>query len=166
MNNVLGDDWDNTYIEIWMRVICYFILIVTQHIKYVWHSYNSSNNIFLGKFFATCSLNFNFTFLSSLSGPCPPTDVHVSLQCVGNVGHVTWAAAPLADLYVATVLPSAGDQQKHNCTSNGTSCSLTNLSCGQTAAVTVVTSERGCTSEPSPPFTFQTGQRIYADMRC
>ncbi|XP_040040842.2 uncharacterized protein fndc7b [Gasterosteus aculeatus] len=91
-----------------------------------------------------------------IAGPCPPTDVHVSLQCVGNVGHVTWAAAPLADLYVATVLPSAGDQQKHNCTSNGTSCSLTNLSCGQTAAVTVVTSERGCTSEPSPPFTFQT----------
>lgn len=93
------------------------------------------------------------------SGPCPPTDVDVSLQCVGSVGHVTWTAALLADLYVATVLSSAADLHNHNCTSNGTGCSLTELRCGETAAVTVVTVQRGCTSEPSPPFTFQSGQR-------
>ncbi|KAK9519631.1 hypothetical protein VZT92_022346 [Zoarces viviparus] len=92
---------------------------------------------------------------SYIAGPCPPTDVDVSLQCVSNVGHVTWTTAPQADLYVATALPSAVDEQNHTCTSNGTSCSLTNLNCGETAVITVVTIERGCTSEPSLPLTFQ-----------
>lgn len=92
-----------------------------------------------------------------VSGPCPPTNVEVSLQCVGNVGHVTWTAAPHADLYVATAKPSALDQREHNCSSNGTSCSLTDLRCGETAAVTVVTMERGCMSEPSSPITLHSG---------
>ncbi|XP_074491158.1 uncharacterized protein fndc7b [Sebastes fasciatus] len=91
------------------------------------------------------SIAYNF-----IAGPCPPTNVDVSLQCVGNVGHVTWTPALYADLYVATV-----EGHEYTCTSNGTSCSLTDLHCGQTAAVTVVTMERGCTSEPSLPFTFQ-----------
>lgn len=96
--------------------------------------------------------------LLCLSGPCPPTNVHVSLQCVGNVGHVTWNAAQRADFYVARALPDAVDEHEHTCSSNGTSCSLTDLHCGETAVVTVVTMERGCTSEPSMPFTFQSGQ--------
>nr|XP_046247875.1 uncharacterized protein LOC124060678 [Scatophagus argus] len=93
--------------------------------------------------------------LTYVAGPCPPTSVHVSLQCVGNVGHVTWSAALQAELYVATAVPSAVDKRDHTCTSNGTSCSLTDLHCGETSVVTVVTIERGCTSEPSLPFTFQ-----------
>lgn len=98
------------------------------------------------------------TFYNSLvSGPCPPTNVQVSLQCVGNVGHVTWNAAPHADLYVATAKPSALDQHEYNCSSNGTSCSLTDLHCGETATVTVVTMERGCMSKPSSPITFHSG---------
>lgn len=103
-----------------------------------------------------CNVNHP-VFLLCLSGPCPPTNVHVSLQCVGNVGHVTWNAAPQADLYVATAIASAVDEHDHTCTSNGTSCSLTDLHCGETAVVTLVTIERGCMSEPSLPFTFQSG---------
>uniref|UniRef100_A0A671TLJ6 Fibronectin type-III domain-containing protein n=1 Tax=Sparus aurata TaxID=8175 RepID=A0A671TLJ6_SPAAU len=98
---------------------------------------------------------FNSYPHSYIAGPCPPTNVHVSLQCVGNVGHVTWNAAQRADFYVATALPAAVDEHEHTCSSNGTSCSLTDLHCGETAVVTVVTMERGCTSEPSMPFTFQ-----------
>ena len=93
-----------------------------------------------------------------LAGPCPPTNVHAALQCVGNVGHVTWDAALSADLYVAMTLPSIMDEHVHNCSSNGTSCSLTDLHCGETLAVTVITIERGCRSKPSEPFTFKTGQ--------
>ena len=96
-----------------------------------------------------------------LSGPCPPTNVNVSLQCVSNSGLVTWTPALQADLYVATAVPSAMYGRNRTCTSNGTSCSLTDLPCGLTADVTVVTIERGCTSEPSLPFTFQSGQRMY-----
>lgn len=106
------------------------------------------------------SLNRSPFFLV-VSGPCPPTSVHVSLQCAGNVGHVTWTAAPQADLYVATAVPSAVDEHDHTCESNGTSCSLTDLHCGEAAVVTVATMERGCMSEPSQPFTFQSGQRHF-----
>ncbi|XP_023284641.1 fibronectin type III domain-containing protein 7-like [Seriola lalandi dorsalis] len=90
--------------------------------------------------------------LTYVAGPCPPTDVHVSLQCVGNVGHVTWNPAPQADLYVATGL----DNHVHTCSSNGSSCYLTDLHCGETSVLTVVTIERGCRSEPSQSFTFDT----------
>ncbi|CAJ1061142.1 uncharacterized protein LOC117806306 [Xyrichtys novacula] len=90
-----------------------------------------------------------------IAGPCPPTNVHVSLQCEGNIGHVTWDPALQADLYVVTAVPSAPDDHNHTCSSGGKNCSLTDLHCGETAVVTVVTTERGCTSEPSLPFTFQ-----------
>lgn len=96
--------------------------------------------------------------LLSLLGPCPPTNVHLSLQCVGNVGHVTWNAAPRADLYVATALTA--DEQEHVCNSSGTSCSLTDLHCGQTSILTVVTVERGCRSEPSQPVAFSSGRML------
>ncbi|XP_044055462.1 uncharacterized protein LOC122877670 [Siniperca chuatsi] len=94
---------------------------------------------------------FNSYPSTYIAGPCPPTNVNVSLQCVGNVALVTWNAALQADLYVATAV----DEHDHTCTSNGTSCSLRDLHCGATAVVTVVTIERGCRSKPSEPFTFQ-----------
>lgn len=103
----------------------------------------------------------HFVPLLYLSGPCPPTNVQVSLQCLGNVGHVTWNAAAQADLYVATAIPSSVDEHNDTCTTNGTSCSLTDLHCGETAAVTVITIERGCMSEPSLPFTFHSGKRMF-----
>ncbi|KAG7513796.1 fibronectin type III domain-containing protein 7 [Solea senegalensis] len=100
--------------------------------------------------FSTCKGD-DSSAITFIAGPCPPTNVHVSLQCEGNVGHVTWDAALQAEQYVVTAV----DDHAHNCTSTGTSCSLTDLHCGETAIVTVVTIERGCMSNPSLPFTFQ-----------
>ncbi|XP_047442067.1 uncharacterized protein LOC125008801 [Mugil cephalus] len=96
--------------------------------------------------------SFPYTYIA---GPCPPTNVNVALQCVGNVGHVTWNAALYADLYEVTTIPSITDQHAHTCSSNTTNCPLTDLHCGETLAVTVVTVERGCRSKPSVPFIFQ-----------
>ena len=73
------------------------------------------------------------------------------------MGHVSWDAAPQADLYEVTASPSAADEHDHVCSSNGTGCSLTDLHCGETVAITVVTVERGCRSEPSDPLIFKTG---------
>lgn len=101
-----------------------------------------------------------FLLLLCPPGPCPPTNVHVSLQCAGNVGHVTWNAAAQADQYVVTAVSSAADKHNYTCTSNGTGCSLTDLRCGETTVVTVATVARGCMSAPSLPFTFHSGQRM------
>ncbi|XP_069009631.1 fibronectin type III domain-containing protein 7-like [Embiotoca jacksoni] len=91
-----------------------------------------------------------------LAGPCPPTNVQVSLQCVGNVGHVSWTAALQADMYVASTVPTKKDKHFHNCSSVETNCSITDLHCSETHEVIVVTIERGCTSEPSTPVIIET----------
>ncbi|XP_029988577.1 fibronectin-like [Sphaeramia orbicularis] len=89
-----------------------------------------------------------------VAGPCPPTDVAVSLQCVGNVGHVTWTVAPQGDLYLATAT-HPHDSHNHTCTSTGDGCSFTDLHCNEVAFVSVVTRDRGCWSEPSESVTFE-----------
>lgn len=104
---------------------------------------------------------FPLSCLSAIffTGPCPPTNIQASLQCNGNVGHVTWDAALRAEQYIVKTLPSVMDQHAHICSSNGTSCSLTDLHCGETVAITVATKERGCWSKPSTPLFLKTGQK-------
>ncbi|XP_041914101.1 uncharacterized protein LOC121678548 [Alosa sapidissima] len=104
-------------------------------------------------FSETCA-GFHSTTLTFVTGPCPPTDVSVSLECEGNVGTVTWVAVETADSYIA--MATGQDGHNHTCDSNGTSCSFTDLHCGESYAVTVVTLERGCQSEPSQPVTLRT----------
>ncbi|XP_014901851.1 uncharacterized protein fndc7b [Poecilia latipinna] len=90
------------------------------------------------------------------AGSCPPTNIRASLQCAGNVGHVTWDAALRAEKYYVTTVPSVLDRHVHSCSTDGTNCSLTDLHCGETVAITVATIERGCRSEPSDPLMFKT----------
>uniref|UniRef100_A0A3Q2E2M1 Fibronectin type-III domain-containing protein n=1 Tax=Cyprinodon variegatus TaxID=28743 RepID=A0A3Q2E2M1_CYPVA len=90
------------------------------------------------------------------AGPCPPTNIRASLQCAGNIGHVSWDAALRAEMYEVMTLPSVMDERVHNCSTDGTNCSLTELHCGETVAITVVTIERGCRSQPSEPLMFKT----------
>ncbi|KAF7660957.1 hypothetical protein LDENG_00272160 [Lucifuga dentata] len=87
-----------------------------------------------------------------VTGPCPPTDIQAFLQCDGNVVHVSWTAAVLADLYVATL--SHGHD--HTCNSSSTSCSLADVQCGEIGFISLVTIERGCYSDPSNPMPLST----------
>ena len=73
--------------------------------------------------------------LFSLSGPCPPEGVQVSLECASNVGTVSWFSAVAADLYEATLTAQGG--HTHNCNSDSTSCPISDLQCGKTYTVTV-----------------------------
>ncbi|KAG7280759.1 hypothetical protein CRUP_037689 [Coryphaenoides rupestris] len=81
--------------------------------------------------------------------------IAVSLQCVGNVGTVSWLPAVLADSYQAWA--TAVDGHNHTCMAAGnvTNCSFTDLHCGESYAVTVVTTDRGCQSEFSAPVTLK-----------
>lgn len=92
------------------------------------------------------------------SGPCPPTNVEVSLQCNGNMGIVRWTAARNAEMYIATAM--GNDGHSHTCTSNGTSCNFKDLHCEENYTITVVIVERGCQSEPSTPVTLRSGKEI------
>lgn len=91
-------------------------------------------------------------------GPCPPTEVQTSLQCESNVGSVSWVAAPTSKMYIATATDQDG--HAHTCITNGTAgCSFSDLKCGETYNVSVVTMERGCQSEPSAPVTLKACER-------
>ncbi|CAL8268058.1 unnamed protein product [Arctogadus glacialis] len=97
----------------------------------------------------TCR-GFASTPILYIAGPCPPLGVAVSLTCEGNVGTVSWQPAVLADSYQAW---ATGNGHAHTCNATGgaTQCSFTDLHCGETNAVTVATTERGCQSAPSTP---------------
>ncbi|XP_067460816.1 mucin-4-like [Thunnus thynnus] len=80
------------------------------------------------------------------AGLCPPSDVIVSPACKDST--VSWSHVTGAEMYIATA--TADDGHNHTCSSNySSSCNFTDLHCGETYAVTVVTVDRGCRSEPS-----------------
>lgn len=61
-------------------------------------------------------------------------------------------------MFIATA--TADDGHTHNCSTNhSNSCNFTDLHCGETYAVTVVTVDGGCPSEPSSAVELRTGER-------
>lgn len=87
--------------------------------------------------------NNNAPFLLPPPAPCDPTNVAAALNCVSGVVTVTWAASAGAKYF--TVLAEA---QGHvdSCNSNGTSCDLTQLQCGEDYTVTVLAGDGKCNS--------------------
>ncbi|KAJ8376161.1 hypothetical protein SKAU_G00067410 [Synaphobranchus kaupii] len=95
----------------------------------------------------TCS-GFASEAIVYTAGPCPPNNVEVTLECEGNIGSVSWESVIGAEMYLATARAEYGHE--HTCNSTSTSCSFTDLLCGETYSITVVTYMRGCYSDPSP----------------
>lgn len=90
------------------------------------------------------------------SGLCAPSNVTVSPACEDSV--VSWSHVTGAEMSIATA--TADDGHTHTCSSNySCSCNLTDLHCGETYAVTVVTVDRGCWSKPSSAVELRTGER-------
>ncbi|KAJ8279126.1 hypothetical protein COCON_G00061920 [Conger conger] len=99
-------------------------------------------------FSETCS-GFPSEAISYTAGPCHPNNVAVTLECEGNVGSVSWEDVVGAEMFVATA--HAEDGHEHTCnSSSSSSCSFTDLHCGEVYTITVVTFMRGCYSDPSP----------------
>uniref|UniRef100_A0A8C8FD89 Fibronectin type-III domain-containing protein n=1 Tax=Oncorhynchus tshawytscha TaxID=74940 RepID=A0A8C8FD89_ONCTS len=65
-----------------------------------------------------------------------------------------WSGVPGADKYLLVV--DGDDGHTHTCSSNSTDCSFTDLHCAETYAVTVLTMDRGCYSDPSPDVELRT----------
>uniref|UniRef100_A0A3Q4BAF0 Fibronectin type-III domain-containing protein n=1 Tax=Mola mola TaxID=94237 RepID=A0A3Q4BAF0_MOLML len=84
------------------------------------------------------------------------TNITVSPVCEDTT--VSWSHVPGAEMFIA--IATADDGHNHTCRSNhSNSCNFTSLHCGQTYAVTVVTVDRGCWSQPSSPVERKTGER-------
>ncbi|XP_047445276.1 mucin-4-like [Mugil cephalus] len=80
------------------------------------------------------------------AGLCAPSNTSVSQACEDST--VSWSHVTGADMYIATA--TAPDGHTHTCSSNySNTCNFTDLHCGETYSVAVVTVDRGCQSEPS-----------------
>ncbi|XP_056277189.1 fibronectin-like [Pseudoliparis swirei] len=88
------------------------------------------------------------------AGLCAPSNVSVSAACEDSA--VSWSRVAGAEIYIA--IATANDGHNQTCSSNySSSCNFTDLHCGETYAVTVVTVDRGCWSEPSSAAQLRTG---------
>lgn len=95
-------------------------------------------------------------FLPFSPGHCAPSNVSVCPACEGST--VSWSYATGAEMFLATA--TANDGHTHTCSSNySSSCNFTDLHCGETYSVTVVTVDRGCRSKPSSAVELRTGEK-------
>lgn len=97
---------------------------------------------------------FSSPFLSSV--PCVPTDVVVEIDCSENQAVVSWTVSKGTLSYVATAQSTQGSLSF--CESTDPMCTLTNLTCGQSYSVQVVSQDDICSSLPSPATSFQSGR--------
>lgn len=79
-----------------------------------------------------------------------------SLVCDNNTAAVSWQPSAGALYYTATALGRDGDIK--NCTTNGTSCYLPNMHCGETYVITVSPFSSQCKGHDSYPYTYMAGE--------
>lgn len=98
--------------------------------------------------------------LSSLflcPAPCLPENVVAELNCNSNVLSVQWQQTPgdADDTYTALAIGNDGYQA--SCNSTSTSCSISNLQCGQTYEVAVTSSSINCSIIAGSDYRVQSG---------
>ncbi|XP_072525550.1 uncharacterized protein [Salminus brasiliensis] len=110
-----------------------------------------------------CGRSYNFTVSSVYSGtescssgtttpvtvktaPCIPQNVRTSsMDCLSDTLITRWDPAPGALNYVVQARGNRDDF--YNCTSDGTSCAMTNVKCGQSLSVWITASNDECTTD-------------------
>lgn len=88
--------------------------------------------------------------------PCVPTDVAVKMKCSKNQAVVSWSASKGALSYRVTAQSTQGAISY--CESTNLTCTLTNLTCGQSYSVQVIAEDGTCSSLPSPATNFKSGR--------
>lgn len=92
-----------------------------------------------------------------LSVPCAPGNISTDLSCSTNDLTVSWISSSAYLQYSVTAVPLTGNVTSVICHTDGASCVLSGLQCGQTFNVSVEVSSGSCKGPHSPPQTVQTG---------
>lgn len=94
-------------------------------------------------------VRWSFQFSSSLfpSAPCAPQNVVVDSQCDDNAMVVSWSPNPDAQYFHVAAVSNTG--ARLYCNSSSTACTISNLPCGQSYNVTVLSVRDDCESKPS-----------------
>ncbi|XP_016305113.1 fibronectin type III domain-containing protein 7-like [Sinocyclocheilus anshuiensis] len=80
-----------------------------------------------------------------VSAPCPNTGIQASLDCSTNSALISWTPGN-GSLSFNAILQSFQDPQKHNCFTNGSSCSISSLPCGQHYNISVTGHGQTCST--------------------
>ncbi|XP_049603206.1 pneumococcal serine-rich repeat protein [Syngnathus scovelli] len=75
--------------------------------------------------------------------PCPPTSVIAFEMCAPAPSFVTWLASNSANSYTAVAVSSTAETSV--CTTNGTMCYFSDLTCGEVYSITVAGVYNNCT---------------------
>nr|XP_019965387.1 PREDICTED: uncharacterized protein LOC109644441 [Paralichthys olivaceus] len=114
-----------------------------------------------------CGQNYSVTVIASngdcnsdpsevdilTSVPCIPADVDVVMDCSENEAVVSWSASRGALSYM--VLAQSTQGHFSSCDTSDLTCTLTNLTCGQTYMVQTTAKDNICSSLPSPLIEFK-----------
>lgn len=91
-------------------------------------------------------------------GLCAPGNVTVSPGCEYTT--VSWSQVTGFEMFIATA--TANDGHNHTCSSNhSNSCNFTDLHCGETYSIAVVTVDMGGWTEPSSVVELKTGKLLH-----
>ncbi|CAI5641408.1 unnamed protein product [Oreochromis niloticus] len=81
------------------------------------------------------------------TAPCIPRGLVTDAECGFDVGSVSWQPTDGAESYIAVA--TGLDGHAHRCVSNTTSCTWSDLHCGEEYSVVVRAKSNNCTSLPS-----------------
>lgn len=95
------------------------------------------------------------------TGPCIPSNVTTQVQCELNRGSVSWRPSDGAETYIA--IATGVDSHTHQCLTNTTSCTWTDLHCGEEYTVVVRAKTVNCSSLPSNSSIIYTGTKSFGD---
>lgn len=92
--------------------------------------------------------------------PCLPQNVYSTADCSIGTAVASWGQVEGAQSYVVEARGNRRDF--YNCTSQGTSCLLTGLDCGESLSVWIIAKNEFCTTDPVLGEVAETGERIRA----
>ncbi|KAL1249579.1 hypothetical protein QQF64_020584 [Cirrhinus molitorella] len=97
------------------------------------------------------------------TAPCVPTFVVATTNCDTSITTITWDSASGASSYTVHAVSSWG----HNstCTSTDTTCSFSDLDCGQNYTITVTAEDDNCMSLTSAPIAVTTVPCPHTDLQ-
>uniref|UniRef100_A0A7N6FH25 Fibronectin type-III domain-containing protein n=1 Tax=Anabas testudineus TaxID=64144 RepID=A0A7N6FH25_ANATE len=95
-----------------------------------------------------CGHIYNITVMAqNQASPCIPSNVTTYAQCMFTMGSVSWGPSDGAKTYTAEATGLDGDT--YQCLTSTTSCSWTDLHCGEQYSVVVRANNDNCSSLPS-----------------
>ncbi|XP_039513478.1 uncharacterized protein fndc7rs1 [Pimephales promelas] len=90
-----------------------------------------------------------------ITAPCPNTGIQARLDCRTNSALISWTPGN-GTLSSNATLQSFQDAQKHSCFTNGSSCNISSLQCGQHYNISVTGYGQNCSTCSKPLVTLDT----------